>query len=114
MSNKISTIGKIWLIFLMVLAAVGIVTNLMAIGNGIIYLISALMCAGELFGLIYLMRGKGSIYLFIYGGCYLVNAVLTIITGTEDKTTSYYVGFVLGIVINVGLTYLACKNTFEK
>ncbi len=113
MSNKISIIGKIWLIFLMVLATLGIVTNLMATKNGIMYLISAFMCIGELYGLIYLIRGRGITYLYIYGGCYLVNTVLSLIV-TTNHDFAYYIGYVIGIILNIGLTYLACKKTFNK
>ena len=113
MSKKIPTIGKVWLIFLIILAAVGVVSNLMYVGENIIYLVSALACAGELFGVIMLLRGKGINYLYIYGGCYLVNAVLTATLGTENSVP-YYVGFILGIALNVGLTYLATKETFKK
>ena len=113
MSDKISTLGKIWLILVMILSALGIITNLLAVGSGIIYLVSALMCGLELFGLIYLIKGKGITYLYLYGVGYIVNAIITLVM-TADKTTSYYVGFVIGIAINIGLTYLACKKTFNK
>ena len=113
MSNKISVIGKIWLIFLIIVAGVGVVTNLMAVKDGIIFLVSALACAGELFGLIYLIQGKGINYLYVYGSCYLVNGVLVLIA-TSDFTVAYVVGFIIGLFINISLTYLACKNTFKN
>ena len=114
MSNKISTLGKVWLIFLAILAGAGVITNLMAIGNGIIYVISALACAGELFGVIYLLRGKGINYLYVYGGCYLVNGVLSLISGTNEQSASFIVGFIAGLALNISLTYLAAKNTFKN
>ena len=101
MSKKISTIGKVWLIFLIVLSGFGVVSNLIAASSGIIYLVSAIACAGELFGLIYLIQGKGINYLYVYGGCYLVNGVLVLIANSANNTTSYIVGYVIGIAINV-------------
>ena len=49
----------------------------------------------------------------MYGGCYLVNGVLVLIANSANNTTSYIVGYVIGIAINICLTYLAVKNTFK-
>ena len=114
MSNKISTIGKVWLIFLLVLASFGTVTNLLVAGKGIVYLIFFIACAGEVYGLIYLLKGKGILYLCIYGASYIVNAILNIIVDSNNQTIPYIVGFIFGIFINIGLTYLATKETFKK
>lgn len=113
MSKDIPTIGKVWLILMLVLAAFGFVANLLSVGSGIIYLISALACAGEAVGLFFILKGKGINFYYIYCGCYLVNGVLSYMAN-DDKSTAYLVGFVLGIAINLGLTYLAAKNTFKK
>ena len=113
MSNKIPTIGKIWLVFLIVISSIGIVANILEAKNGIIYVISALACVGELFGTVYLIRGKGINYFYVYVASYLVNGILSIITGT-DYSISFIIGFVFGLLINVSLTYLAAKNTFKK
>ena len=112
MSKKISTLGKVWLIFLIILSSAGVVGNLVSIKDGIVYLVSALACAGELFGAIYLIQGKGINYLYVYSGCYIVNGILSLVTGS-DQSISYIIGFILGIFINIGLTYLAAKNTFK-
>ena len=113
MSKKISTLGKVWLIFLVVLSVIGVVSNLMAASKGVLYVVSAVACAGQLFGLFYLLQGKGINYLYVYSGCYLVNGVLELIL-EEDKSVSFIIGFILGLVINIGLTYLACKDTFKN
>ena len=47
MSKKISTLGKIWLIFLAVISVVGVVGNLMTAGKGVLYFVSAIACAGQ-------------------------------------------------------------------
>ena len=113
MSKKISTLGKVWLIFLVVLSVIGVVSNLMAASKGVLYVVSAVACAGQLFGLFYLLQGKGINYLYVYSGCYLVNGILELIL-EEDKSVSFIIGFILGLVINIGLTYLACKDTFKN
>ena len=112
MSKKISTFGKVWLIFLAVVSVAGVVSNLMAVGDGVIYIVSAIACAGQLFGLFYLLQGKGINYLYVYSGCYLLNGVLGL-TVRDDVTVSFIIGFVLGLAINIGLTYLASKDTFK-
>lgn len=112
MFKKISTLGKVWLIFLAVVSVAGVVSNLMAAGNGIIYVVSAIACAGQLFGLFYLLQGKGINYLYVYSGCYLVNGVLELIL-QSDQSVSFIIGFILGLAINIGLTYLASKDTFK-
>lgn len=112
MSKKISTLGKVWLIFLIVLSVIGVISNLMAASNGVLYIVSAIACAGQLFGLFYLLQGKGINYLYIYCGSYLVNGIVEIILET-DKSVSFIFGFVLGIALNIWLTYLASKNTFK-
>ena len=113
MSKKIPTAGKIWLIFVAVLATVGIFANAASAGKGILYIISAIACLGELFGLVYLLKGKGITYLYVYAGSYIVNAVLTAIASNE-VTPAWFVGFVIGVAINIGLTYLSTKETFKK
>ena len=112
MSKKISTLGKIWLIFLAVISVVGVVGNLMTAGKGVLYVVSAIACAGQLFGLFYLLQGKGIKYLYVYSGCYLVNGILELIL-QSDKSVSFIIGFILGILINIVLTYLASKDTFK-
>ncbi len=114
MAKEIPILGKIWLCFVAVLAVIGVVTNAMAIPEGgTVFVISMLACAGELVAVIFLLLGKGMTYFFVYAGCYLVNAVLTLMF-TTDTSVAYYVGFVVGIAINIGLTYLSAKDTFKK
>ena len=84
----------------------------MTAGKGVLYVVSAIACAGQLFGLFYLLQGKGIKYLYVYCGCYLVNGVLQLIL-QSDKSVSFIIGFILGLVINIGLTYLASKDTFK-
>ena len=88
MSKKISTLGKVWLVFLAVISGVGVVSNLMAASNGVLYVVSAIACAGQLFGLFYLLQGKGINYLYVYSGCYLVNGILELIL-QSDKSVSF-------------------------
>ncbi len=113
MSKKISTLGRVWLVFLIVLGFLGFVSNLASFQKGSVYLVSAIACAGELYAAINLLKGKGINYLYVYGGCYLINSVLSF-TSTPDTSAAYLIGFVLGVAINIALTYLSAKNTFHE
>lgn len=113
MSKEISTIGKIWLIILCIIATFGIISNFIYAGQDIIYFISACACIAELVGLIFMLKGKGLVYLIIYSAAYIVNAVLVAMT-TSQTNASWLVGFIFGVCLNIGLTYLAIKNSIKK
>lgn len=113
MSKEIPTIGKVWLIFISVIATVGVVSNLLVVKEGLIYLLSAAACAGELVGLIFMLKGRGLNYLYLYSGCYALNAIL-VATLQNNISVSWLVGFLIGIAINICLTYLSIKSTIKK
>ena len=115
MSKDIPVLGKIWLCILFVLAAAGVIANLIGVGNGIIYLISAIACAAEVYGLFFLLKGNGAKYYLIYAAGYLVNVVITTIPTVQagKASVSYCIGLVLGLCINLGLTYLSAKKTLD-
>ena len=114
MSKDIPILGKIWLIFLCVVATFGVIANAIAIPQGIVYAISALACVGEIVGIIFMLRGKGIVYFALYFGCYLVNTILAAIVGTQEQSVAQWIGTVLGVVLNFVLTYLSAKKTFKK
>ncbi|MDO4996639.1 MAG: hypothetical protein Q4E69_05620 [Bacilli bacterium] len=113
MSKDIHIIGKIWLFFMGALATIGIVTNLLAASQGITYIISACACVAELVGVIFMLKGKGLIYLCIYAVGYVANAVL-VAMASSTVTASWFTGFIIGVALNVGLTYLAVRKTLKK
>lgn len=113
MSKEIPTLGKVWLIFLAVVAAIGIISNFAAVGSGIIYLVSALACVAELVGLVFMLKGKGLPYYCLYGAAYIVNAVLVGIA-SSNVNASWFIGFIIGVCLNLGLTYLSVKKTLSK
>ncbi len=113
MSNKISLIGKIWIIFVAVFALFGMISCLKNINEGFIYIISFLACLIEIVVLIFLLKGKGILFYSIYCGCYFLSEILSYINN-GDKTILNVIGFILGIAVNLGLTYFAAKNTFQK
>ncbi|MBQ6538712.1 MAG: hypothetical protein IJL76_00340 [Bacilli bacterium] len=113
MSGKISRIGKIWLLFLLLIAILGIVTNFMTVSKGYLYAISGIACIGEAIALFYLLKGRGIKFFWLYCACYIVNVVVSLDT-TKDINTSFIIGFVIGILINIELTFLAAKRTFKK
>ena len=113
MSRKISRIGKIWLIFLLILAILGIVTNFMTVSKGYVYAISGIACIGEAISLFYLLKGRGIKFFWLYCISYILNVVVSLDT-TKNINTSFIIGFVIGIFINIDLTFLASRNTFKK
>ncbi len=113
MSKEIPTIGKVWLFIMTVLATIGVVTNFAASGQGIEYIISGFACTAELIGMIFLLKGKGLPYLCLYAAGYVVNAVLVAMI-QNSINAAWLVGFIIGVCINIGLTYLAVKNTIRK
>jgi len=112
MSKEIPTAGKVWLIIICIIAALGIVGNFASAGEGIEYIISAIACVGEVVAIIFLLKGKGLPFLGLYAGCYLINSIMSLIA-SSDKTTAYIIGFVFGIAINFALTYLSVKKTIK-
>ena len=112
MSKEIPTIGKVWLIILCVIAVIGVITNFAAAGQGIVYIISACACVAELVGLVFMLKGKGLIYYCMYSAAYIVNAVLVAIASSQVNA-SWLVGFIIGVALNLGLTYLAVKKTLK-
>lgn len=112
MSKEISTIGRVWLIIMGILATIGVVTNLIATTKGIVYLVSAAACVAELVGVVFMLKGKGLVYFCLYSVGYVVNAVLVALVSSQ-VTASWFVGFVIGVCINIGLTYLAAKKTIS-
>ena len=112
MSKEIPTIGKVWLILMGIIATIGVITNFLAASKGMTYLISAFACVAELVGVIFMLKGKGLVYLCIYAIGYITNAVLVAIASSQ-VTAAWFVGFAIGVYINVGLTYLSVKKTIN-
>lgn len=113
MSEKIPTIGKVWLIFILVIASIGVISNALAINAGYIYIISTLACIGEVVALVYMLKGKPLPYLYLYIGCYLINAIL-VVSLQNNYSAPSVVGYIIGLLLNIGLTYSSIKNTIDK
>lgn len=113
MSEKIPTLGKVWLIFLTVVQVISAVINLVAGFVNPLFFLIALLCVGAVVSLVFILQGKGKNYLISYCACYgIATVVSNFFADTVD--TAKAVGLVIGLVINFALTYLAAKNTIEK
>lgn len=112
MSNKIPVLGKIWLCIILAIAVFGVFGNAANISKGAMYLISTIACVAEVVGLVFMLRGKGLLYFCIYIVGYITNAVLSFLV-MENVETSFLIGFVTGVAVNIGLTYLSIKKTLK-
>ena len=114
MSKKIPTLGKGWLFLMAAFSIMGFVGNIISIKeNPIIYILSAIACLASFIGIIYMLRGKGLTFYLVYSISYIVNAVLNINFNQIPKTT-WLIGFILGIIINLWLTYKSIEKTLIK
>ena len=120
MSEKIPTIGKVWLIAMAVIQGIGIITNVMAgFVSTPLFFITAALEAGAVVGAVFMVLGKGLPFYILYSICYAAATIIVqFINPANDTATSTFVstmvGTVIGLGINLLLTFLAAKNTFKK
>lgn len=120
MSEKIPTIGKVWLIAMAVIQGIGFITNIMAgFVSTPLFFITAALEVGAVVGAVLMVVGKGLPFYILYSVCYAVATIIVqFINPANDTTTTTFVstmiGTVVGLAINLLLTFLAAKNTFKK
>lgn len=114
MSKKIPTLGKGWLFLIAAFAIMGFIGNVINLkDNVIIYILSAIACLVVFISIIFMLMGKGKTYYIIYSIAYIATSLLSINYDKFPKT-SWIIGFVLGIIINLWLTHKAIEKTLIK
>lgn len=112
-SDDISGLGKAWLIFISVLAFFGFLANIYMLDTEIIYLISALVCLIEVYASFKILRTKKKIYFYLLSAAFICNAVISLYNDSTVRSGAYLVGYATGILLDIGLTYLACYKHLE-
>ena len=114
MSKKIPTLGKGWLFLMAAFAIMGFIGNIINLKeNIIIYILSAIACLVVFISIIFMLIGKGKTYYIIYSIGYIATSLLSINYDKVPKIT-WLIGFILGIVINLWLTYKSVEKTLVK
>lgn len=113
MSKDISTLGKVWLIILMLVQASWIIINFdkgfdepnafIASGVGVVVVISIIM----------MLIGKGLSFLITYYICYAIASIFSQFTNRE-RAISFYIAFTISTLINYIITYIAIRKTIKK
>ena len=112
MSREITRTGRFWLMLMILMGILGFFSNILYLNKGLIYLIMSLICIMEIISLFFLLKGRGLIYYIFYIITYSIDAILVKValghTNTKDIIST-----IIGIIINIGLTYLAVKRTIK-
>ena len=120
MSEKIPTIGKLWLIAMAAINGLGIITNIVSgFTSTPLFFITAALEVGVTLGLVMMVLGKGLPFYIIYTISYIPAAiVIQYINPANNPSSSTFVSImiqtVVVIVVNLVLTFLSAKNTFKK
>ena len=118
MSKKIPTIGKVWIIAMIVIQFIGAISSIVAGFTNPVYIIPAILEIGAVVSLVMMLIGKGLPYFISYCACYGVGAIVSQLASWNNTAPAYVVGFIFGFIVglavNFSLTYLSAKNTFSK
>ena len=118
MAKKIPTIGKVWLILMIVMQSFAMVTCIISGFVDPIYFIGAALEILAVVSLVMLLVGKGLpffiTYCIGYGAGTIIVQLLNSKVADTELTAAFMIGVVIGLVINFGLTYLSVKNTLKK
>ena len=115
MSNKIPTIGKVWLILMLAIQGIGAVIALVAGFVSPLFFIAAALEISAVVALVFLLLGKGLPFYILYCVSYGVGSIISQIANPKQELTpAFMIGFAIGLAINFALTYLSVKNTLKK
>lgn len=112
MSKKIPTIGKVWLILMIVIQSIAIVINGIAGFVSPLFFIIAACEILAVVSLVMLLLGKGLPFFITY--CIGYGAATIVVQLLSDVSTAYFTGTIIGLAINFALTYLSVKNTITS
>lgn len=118
MSKQIPTLGKVWLIILLILQVLGAISTLTLYNKSVLYIALAGVAAIEAILIFLLLKGKGKTVFIAFLICHFLNAALTLylqdIVKEANMVVPLIIGTIIGLAINYGLTYLSVKNTLTK
>lgn len=114
MSKNIPTIGKVWLILMLVIQSIAIIINVIAGFVNPIFFIVAVCEILAVVSLVMLLIGKGLPFLITYCVGYGAGTIISQFFGNSDASTAFLAGTIVGLVINFALTYLSVKNTITS
>lgn len=118
MSKQIPTLGKVWLIILLILQVLGAILSFTLYNKNILYIALAVATAIEAILILLLLKGKEKTIFVAFLVCHFLNEALSLylqnIVKESNMTASLIIGTIIGLAINYGLTYLSVKNTLTK
>ncbi len=114
MSNKIPILGKIWIIAMIVIQSLGAAAGLLAGTVSSLFFLLAVVEIVVVVCAIMLLLGKGLLPYIGYCISYSVAKIASPIIAGKETPAAFIVGTIIGLALNLAVTYLAAKNTFSK
>ena len=99
---------------MLVIQSFAVVTNIIAGFVNPLFFIVAVLEIGAVVSLVMLLIEKGLPFLISYCACYGIASIVSQLIGGKEVSAVFIVGFIIGLAVNFGLTYLSAKNTFTK